>query len=199
MENEKEASMIGRTLLSVTVLLCVSAPAIDAQLSEEAIRSVGRFLVIDFLTARSSENKNPLTNVFYVKEVGKGGPLTEDQIALMELEGILPPGRYRTIVIINEVSGLGVLARKASINGSSQVIWSARTSSLLSFMFTPSMGNVSRGVTPLMRYRSADAIADLFRGCQKGEIPLDWKPRKADIDFYLSTIDAIYRLGMRSP
>ena len=155
--------------------------------------------MIDFLTAKSSKNSKPLTNVFYVKETGNKYKISNDDLELTGLKGILSTGEYKEILIINEVSGLGLLARKASINEKNQIIWNDNTSSLMKFMFTPYMGDVSSGVTPLMKYGDADKIANIFRGCQLGKIPIGWKPTEKDIDFYYKTIDFFYTLSVSLP
>jgi hypothetical protein len=172
----------------------------EAELSKEAINAVGRFLKIDFITAKNSENRKPLTNVFYVKETGQNGNITREEIELVvESKGLLPAGEYKTIIIINEISGIGLIERTASINKNNQIIWNDSTKSLMEFMFTPHMGNVSLGVTPLLEYKDANKIADLFKGCQVGEIPNNWKPSEEELNFYYKTIDFFYILSRRLP
>lgn len=193
------AHTIGKGFWLCVWLLCVSLVSARAELPREAMASIGRFLVMDRLTADSPKHREPLTDVFYAKETGDVGRIGEEEIARLGLEFLPSAGEYRSIIIINEVSGLGVLARSASINEHNQVLWHSETSSLTRFEFTPSFGNLGRGVTPLMKYRDAGAIADIFRGCQRGEIPTDWKPTKADLDFYTGTIYFSYRMMMAAP
>ena len=154
--------MIKKTILTLIVIFNAFNLSVKAEISNDSLRSIGRFLVVDFLTAKSYENRKPLTNVFYVKETGDEYQITDDDLELTNMKGIISPGEYKQILIINEISGLGLLARKATINEKNQILWIDNTSSLMKFMFTPYMGNVSSGVTPLMKYGDADKIANIF-------------------------------------
>jgi len=92
----------------VILLIVVIYPfAVEARLSEEAIESVGRFLVLDFLTSKSEsgEKRKPLTNFFLVKETKDIFTITKEKIEEIQKfkDIIISAGEYKEILIINEV------------------------------------------------------------------------------------------------
>lgn len=189
--------MIKKIFLPIIFFLFILPLSVKAELSKETMDSISHFLIMDFMTAKSSENNKPLTNIFYIKETGEVFQISEEEIESVGLKGLMTPGEYKRIEIINEVSGLGVLLRNASINKDNQIIWDDMTYSLMHFLFKPMMGNMRQGVRQVMTIYSADVISDLFKGCQRGEIPVDWKPSEAELDFYTKTIDIYYTVMMR--
>lgn len=178
-------------LLVLLFLFTLPLPA-QAELSESALESIGRFLVLDFLTAKSAENGRPYTAVYFAKETGSSKQVTKrqlDALDFMDLRDEVSPGEYRDVMVINEVSGLGTLNRDVVINEQNQVFWRFRSQSLMHFLWKQTFGNVLIGATPLFKYPGADRIPEIFKGCKKGRIPMDWVPSKADLDFYNRTLD----------
>jgi hypothetical protein len=202
--------MMIKKIIFVLLIIITYPLAVEARLSKEAIESVGHFLVLDFLTSKSGQDadRKPLTNFFFVKETGRTNTIKKEEINKIELRGrlwrgeyediVIPDGEYKEILIINEVSGLGGLKRLAFINDRNQVFWFYESHSLMHFEFVPEMGFVERGV-PFIMHFDATYLSELFKDCQKGEIPINWKPTKAQLDFYLKTMSFIYEIAVHRP
>jgi hypothetical protein len=168
-----------RKFIIITIIILAFVFPVKADLSKDAIESIGRFLVMDFITAESPKHRKPLTPFFYVK-IGDGvATVSKGAISVVNKwinEGDFKPvvlhrdthkpketeyvgsidiadGEYREIVIINEVSGIGLLERSALINIRNQVFWLETTYSLHNLAFKADMGNMMLGVKPMMLYR----------------------------------------------
>jgi len=187
--------MFAKHILLVLCLLYAFPVPVAAELSDAAVKSVGRFLAVDLLTAKSPENAKPLRDIFYVKETGVVGQIKQAELAEVGFDDVVLPSHYKGIVIINEVSGLGALARYASINTQNQVFWGKRSYSLKHFLWKTTFGNARIGVSPLLEAQSAEAISRLFRGCQAGKVPTDWAPSEAELSFYDRSLDFFYAIA----
>lgn len=164
----------------------------SAELSEAALKSIGQFLVMDFLSVSGKQKNKPITDTFIVKETDDEADISKEEISSLHgLEGvrnIMSPGKYREIVITNEVTNLGGIVRKAFINENNQVFWSNHSQSLLRYERRPELGNT--GVLQLMQH-DPNNLSDLFRNAQRGTIPIKWKPSKKNLKFYVSSINAM--------
>ena len=115
--------------------------------------------------------KKHISDGFFVKETGDSVVITRDLILSIPSlgkrirEGFVP-GRYKGVIILNEIAGVGCAVREASINEQKQVYWSDELQSLHKFARRPKLGN--SGVVALMDYTNAQPLADLFKGIKRG-------------------------------
>jgi hypothetical protein len=161
----------------------------NGELSQKALESIGKFLVLDF---KSNNGKyKPLTKVFLVKKTNNIKIISENDENLHGVKGFLPKGEYQEIRIINEISEIGMVVRYAYLFNDTKVFWSDSSNSLLKFQLRPELGNT--GVLPLMHHRLS-SISEFLQGCQKGEIPMDWEPLKGELDFYSNSINSFWKV-----
>jgi hypothetical protein len=106
-------------------------------------------------------------------------------------------GRYKGIVIINEVRGVGCVVRNASIGEHKQICWADELQSLHRFARRPELGN--SGVLTLMDYTNTEALEDLFKNVKRGSLPMKWQPKPEEIDWYLSTLDLFRTILINRP
>jgi len=185
---------MSKIFILIVSLLCVTVATANAELSEKEMQSVGRFLAMDFKSVSDKQERKPITDKFFVKQVNKEFSIQKEDI--FKLHGLsansIAPGKYKPIVIINEVSGLGGLVRDAYLNEKNQVFWSRGDQSLLKFKHRPELGNT--GVLQIMDYENTNSLADLIRNSRRGTIPLHWEPSKSELDFYVSSLNALFTI-----
>jgi len=173
-----------KIIIFCVIILSISTNALSV-LDENELKSIGQFIQMDF---ESNAQYQPLTHSFFSKETGDFEFINEDEInSLKGIKVNLKPGKYKKIVIINEITNVGVLVRYAYLDNN-RVFWAMSTHSLLNLQLRPELGNT--GVLRLMDLTPENLI-NLLNGCQKGMIPRRWKPSKAELIFYKDSIDAI--------
>jgi len=64
----------------ITILLLLLPIASMAEISDDALHSIGKFLVMDFQTASDRKMKKLLSDYFFVKEIGDEIVITKDLI-----------------------------------------------------------------------------------------------------------------------
>ncbi len=175
-------------LATIVLLLPIIALA---EIADDELLSIGKFLVMDYQTARDAAMKRPVSNGFFVKEEADSVVITNDLIrAIPSLSKTIRDkfvaGRYKGIVIINEIRGVGCVVRNASIGEQNQVYWSDELQSLHKPARRPKLGN--SGVVALMDYTNTEALDDLFKNLKRGSLPTGWRPRPAETLDLFSTI-----------
>jgi hypothetical protein len=188
--------LTGRKMKNTILIIQLSACTITcADLSSSDLLRIGHFLVLDFKSVDGSSS-TPLTNHFFVKETGRVIPVKSDDILGVEkVDGLLKPGEYREVLIMNEVVGKGFLVRYAFIHDD-QVVWRSADEALFSFNFRAELG--STGVTRFTDY-SADACKSLMQGCIKGRIDMHERVAEDELVLYKKTIPSMWSLLMNQP
>lgn len=185
----------------ILALLCVGLLATDAsaKLSEAEITSVAHFLVLDFASVSHRNAQRPATRTFLVKETHERVfRITREDIGNRpRVKGVVEPGTYREIQIVNEIEGIGAVVRYAFINDSKRVYWANADQSLLNFAFRPELGNT--GVLRLLDHSvepPAGTICDVVCNSQKGRIPSEIKASDEEIQEYASRLSAMWDVFM---
>ena len=180
-----------RTYILVAMVLLFPITAL-AEISDDELLSIGQFLVMDYESAKDVAMKRPVSDGFFVKEAGDSVVITTDLIQSIpslskRMRDKFLAGRYKGIVIINEIRGIGCVVRHASIGEQKQIYWSDELQSLHKLARRPELGN--SGVMALMDYTNTEALEDLFKNVKRGSLPTKWRPQPEEIDWYLSTLD----------
>lgn len=187
--------------ISIIIILFLFPQASSADISTTALDSIGKFLSTDIKSVSGKDNVVLLSDNFYVKEVGRDIVITKSEIlSLHDPSGMLDKisaGKYKRIVIVNEVSIYGCIVRDAFINENNQIYWYDYSQSLLKFKKRPELGNT--GVIKLMDYGNISALMDLFKNSKRGKIPNDWQPTTLELDNYVKSINAIYTILINRP
>ena len=187
------------SLVAMVLLLPITALA---QISDDELLSIGKFLVMDYQTAKKVAMKTPISDGFFVKEVGDSVLITNDVIQSIpslskRMRDQFLPGRYKGIVIINEIRSIGCVVRYASIGEQKQIYWSDELQSLHKLAKRPELGN--SGVMVLMDYTNTEALEDLFKNVKRGSLPTTWRPKTEEIHWYLLTLDLFYTILINRP
>src|ERR1700690_491151 len=147
-----------KSLYTLTTILFLLLPTVSmAELSDDELISIGKFLMMDYQTATDKNMKKPISDGFFVKEAGDSVVITKNLILSIpslskKIRNKFAPGRYKGIIIINEIEGVGCVVREAAINEQKQVYWSDELQSLHKFSRRPKLGNT--GVVALMDYEN---------------------------------------------
>jgi hypothetical protein len=176
-------------VLGMFIFLSSSDVFGNDKLSQKALDSIGQFLILDF---ESTNGKyKPLSNYFLVKKINNVETISDEDINLDGVKGILLKGKYQKIEIINEISEIGMVVRYAYIFNDTKVFWSDPSNSLLQFQLRPELGNT--GVLRLLEH-TQNSIIGILKDCQKSELPMKWTPSKEEIDFYIRSIMSFWEV-----
>ena len=196
-------TMIKSLYAITTAVLLLLLPVVSAaELSNDELLAIGKFLVMDYKTAKDAAMKRPVSDAFFVKEQPDSVVITNDLIRSIpslskRIRDKLLPGRYKGIIIINEIRDIGCVVRNASIGEQKQIYWSDELQSLHKLAKRPELGN--SGVMVLMDYTNTEALEDLFKNVKRGSLPTTWRPKTEEIHWYLLTLDLFYTILINRP
>jgi len=195
--------MIKRLYVMLIIILLLFPNTSKAELSEEAIQSLGKFLMMDYHTASDIKMKKPLSKAFFVKELNNDEiVITKEMIQSItsyskQILNKFSPGRYRGILIINEINGIGCVVREANINNQNQIYWKDELQSLYKFARRPLLGN--SGVVTIMDYENTELLVDIFKNVKRGTLPKKWQPKTEELNWYVSTVDLFMTILINRP
>ena len=191
-----------KSLYTLTTILFLLLPTVSmAELSDDELISIGKFLMMDYQTATDKNMKKPISDGFFVKEAGDSVVITKNLILSIpslskKIRNKFAPGRYKGIIIINEIEGVGCVVREAAINEQKQVYWSDELQSLHKFSRRPKLGNT--GVVALMDYENTVLLVDLFKNVKRGSLS-NWRSTSEELDWYLSTLGVFDTILINRP
>jgi hypothetical protein len=190
--------MMRAAYCALVLALCVVHGA-DAALDKDELDTVGRFLALDFASMPASEARKPLSPYFWVKETGETFEVTEEDVRtiaqLPEYANVpLRTGLYREVMIINEVSGLGAVIRRAYLGEDNLLFWAAADQSLLHIHLRPELGN-----TGAQQLLARAPSPKLLENMQCGSIPGDYRPTDAELTVYTASVSVIWAVSACRP
>lgn len=188
--------MKNRCYAAALLLILLSQQMAYAKLSESALNSIGQFLATDIKSVSGDNGVIPVSYSFFVKETRDFVVIDKKEILSIhgydDVKKVFSPGKYRRIIIVNDILKYGCIVRDAYINDHGQVYWYDYSQSLLKFEARPELGNT--GVMKIMDYGKPSSLADIFRDARRGVMPSKWQPTPAELEYYIKSLNIIYSI-----